>query len=172
MDQGSNKNHSPAYNFTPTVTKFCVMWEGLSLPHDTKFGNCRCKIVDNRSFHSWSLIHGLRWSGLIKVVMDGAAILPPSLPVTATWELGTCKLILLGRGVQLNCLDLVGYLFLSASSPNYYSDLTLSQSFQAMAAQLSMAKRFCGSVISQATCSIVMILIISSPKLSVVIKLC
>ena len=67
MDQGSNKNHSPAYNFTPTVTKFCVMWEGLSLPHDTKFGNCRCKIVDSRSFHSWSLIHGLRWSGLIKV---------------------------------------------------------------------------------------------------------
>ena len=43
------------------------MWEGLSLPHDTKFGNCRCKIVDSRSFHSWSLIHGLRWSGLIKV---------------------------------------------------------------------------------------------------------
>ena len=67
MDQGSNKNHYPAYNFTPTVTKFCVMWEGLSLPHDTKFGNCRCKIVDSRSFHSWSLIHGLRWSGLIKV---------------------------------------------------------------------------------------------------------
>ena len=67
VDQGSNKNHSPAYNFTPTVTKFCVMWEGLSLPHDTKFGNCRCKIVDSRSFPSWSLIHGLRWSGLIKV---------------------------------------------------------------------------------------------------------
>ena len=66
MDQGSNKNHSPAYNFTPTVTKFCVMWEGLSLPHDTKFGNCRCKIVDSRAFPSWSLIHGLRWSGLIK----------------------------------------------------------------------------------------------------------
>ena len=43
------------------------MWEGLSLPHDTKFGNCRCKIVDSRSFHSWSLIHGLRWSGFIKV---------------------------------------------------------------------------------------------------------
>ena len=67
VDQGSNKNHSPAYNFVPTVTKFCVMWEGLSLPHDTKFGNCRCKIVDSRSFPKWSLIHGLRWSGLIKV---------------------------------------------------------------------------------------------------------
>ena len=67
VDQGSNKNHSPAYNFAPTVTKFCVMWEGLSHPHDTKFGNCRCKIVDSRSFPSWSLIHGLRWSGLIKV---------------------------------------------------------------------------------------------------------
>ena len=66
VDQGSNKNHSPAYNFAPTVTKFCVMWEGLSLLHDTKFGNCRCKIVDSRAFPSWSLIHGLRWSGLIK----------------------------------------------------------------------------------------------------------
>ena len=56
----------------PTIShlllpNFFVMWEGLSLPHDTKFGNCRCKIVDSRSFHSWSLIHGLRWSGLIKV---------------------------------------------------------------------------------------------------------
>ena len=67
VDQGSNKNHSPAYNFAPTVIKFCVMWEGLSLPHDTKFGNCRCKIVDSRSFPNWSLIHGLRWSGLKKV---------------------------------------------------------------------------------------------------------
>ena len=70
MNQGSNKNHSPAYNFAPTVTKFCVMWEGLSLPHDTKFGNCRCKIVDSRAFPSWSLIHGLRWSGLIKAEPD------------------------------------------------------------------------------------------------------
>ena len=43
------------------------MWEGLSLPHDTKFGNCRCKIVESRSLPSWCLIHGLRWSGLIKV---------------------------------------------------------------------------------------------------------
>ena len=66
VDQGSNKNHSPAYNFEPTVTKFSVMWEGLSLPHDTKFGNCRCKIVDSRAFPSWSLIHGLRWAGLMK----------------------------------------------------------------------------------------------------------
>ena len=66
VDQGSNKNHSPAYNFAPIVTKFCVMWEGQALPHDTKFGNCRCKIVDSRAFPSWSLIQGLRWSGLIK----------------------------------------------------------------------------------------------------------
>ena len=66
MDQGSNENHYRAYNFAPTVTKCCVMWEGLSLPHDTKFGNCRCEIVDSRAFPSWSLIHGLRWSGLIK----------------------------------------------------------------------------------------------------------
>ena len=65
-DQGSNKNLSPAYNFAPTVTKFCVMWEGLSLPHDTKFCNCRCKIVDSKAFPIWSLIHGSSWSGLIK----------------------------------------------------------------------------------------------------------
>ena len=65
-DQESNKNHTPAYNFAPTVTKFCVMWEGLSLPHDTKFSNCRCQIVDSRVFPIWSLIHGSSWSGLIK----------------------------------------------------------------------------------------------------------
>ena len=40
MDQGWNKNHSPINNFTNTVTKFCVMWEGQALPHDTKFCNC------------------------------------------------------------------------------------------------------------------------------------
>ena len=65
-EMNGRKNNSPAYNFAPTVTKFCVMWEGLSLPHDTKLGNCRCKIVDSRAFPSWSLIHGLRWPGLIK----------------------------------------------------------------------------------------------------------
>ena len=42
------------------------MWEGLSLPHDTKFGNSRCEIVGSRVIFIWSLIHGLRWSGLIK----------------------------------------------------------------------------------------------------------
>ena len=82
VDQGSNKNHSPAYNFAPTVTKFCVMWEGLSLPHDTKFGNCRCKIVDSRSFPSWSLIHGLRWSGLIKV----GPVFPDTWPLIDPWD--------------------------------------------------------------------------------------
>ena len=67
MDQGSNENQSPVNNFAPTVTKFCVMWEGQALPHDPKFGNCRDKIVDSRLFLSWSLIHGSSWSGLIKV---------------------------------------------------------------------------------------------------------
>ena len=70
MDQGSNKNHSPINNFTPTITKFCVMWEGQALPHDTKFGNCRDKIVDSRAFLSWSLIHGSSWSRLIKAEPD------------------------------------------------------------------------------------------------------
>ena len=66
-DQGSNENHSHVHNFAPTVTKFCVMWEGQALPQDTKFGNCRDKIVDSRAFLSWSLILGLSWSGLIKL---------------------------------------------------------------------------------------------------------
>ena len=43
------------------------MWEGLSLPHDTKFGNCRGDIVDRRMILIWSLIHGSGWTGLIKV---------------------------------------------------------------------------------------------------------
>ena len=75
MDQGSTKKRSAVHNFVPTVTKFCVMWEGLSLPQDTKFGNCRDEIVDRRVIFiwslihgsSWSLIHGSSWSGLIKV---------------------------------------------------------------------------------------------------------
>ena len=66
-DQGSNENHSPVHNFAPTVTKFCVMWEGQALPQDTKFGNCRNKIVDSRAFLCSSLIFGSSWSGLIKL---------------------------------------------------------------------------------------------------------
>ena len=67
VNQGSTDNHSPVNNFAPTVTKFCVMREGQALPHDTKFGNCRDKIVYSKVFPSWSLIHGSSWSGLIKV---------------------------------------------------------------------------------------------------------
>ena len=66
MDQRSTKKRSAVHNFVPTVTKFCVMWEGLSLPHDTKFGNCRGEIVDRRMVFIWSLIHGSGWSRLIK----------------------------------------------------------------------------------------------------------
>ena len=66
MDQGSTMKRSAVHNFAPTVTKFCVMWERQALPHDTKFGNSRCAIVGRRVIFIWSLIHGLRWSGLIK----------------------------------------------------------------------------------------------------------
>ena len=66
MDQGSTMKRSAVHNFAPTVTKFCVMWEGQALPHDTKFGNSRCEIVGRRVIFIWSLIHWLRWSGLIK----------------------------------------------------------------------------------------------------------
>ena len=66
MDQGSNRKHSAVHNFAPTVTKFCVMWEGQALPHDTKFCNCRCEIVGRGVIFIWSLIPGSSWSGLIK----------------------------------------------------------------------------------------------------------
>ena len=71
MDQGSTMKRSAVHNFVPTVTKFCVMWEGQALPHDTKFGNSRCEIVGRRVIFIWSLIHGLRWSGLIKAEPGG-----------------------------------------------------------------------------------------------------
>ena len=67
MDQGSTRKRSAVHNFAPTVTKFCVMWEGQALPHDTKFSNSRCEIVGRRVIFIWSLIHGSSWSGLIKV---------------------------------------------------------------------------------------------------------
>ena len=70
MDQGSTREGSVVHNFALTVTKFCVMWEGLALPHDTKFCNCRGEIVDKKVIFTWSLIHGLSWSGLIKADPD------------------------------------------------------------------------------------------------------
>ena len=71
MDQGSTWKRSAVHNFPPTVTKFCVMWEGQALPHDTKFGNSGCEIVGRRMIFIWSLIHRSSWSGLIKVGPGG-----------------------------------------------------------------------------------------------------
>ena len=76
MDQGSTKG-SAVHNLAPTVTKFCVMWEGQALPHDTKFGNCRYETVDKRVIFIRSLIHGSSWSGLIKA--------EPGLYMTPLW---------------------------------------------------------------------------------------
>ena len=86
MDQGSTKKRSTVvyHNFVPTVTKFCVLWEGLSLPQDTKFGNCRDEIVDRRVIFIWSLIHGSSWSGLIKVgpgIIQLPIVLHHGLPI-------------------------------------------------------------------------------------------
>ena len=75
MDQGSTMKQSAVHNFAPTVIKFCVMWEGQALPHDTKFGNSRCEIVGRRVIIIWSLIHGLRWSGLIKAEPEDTTII-------------------------------------------------------------------------------------------------
>ena len=95
MDQGSTMKRSAAHNFAPTVTKFCVMWEGQALPHDTKFGNSRCEIVDRSVIFIWSLIHGSSWSGLIKVgpgiytslEITYSRIQPPTHPQTQNRKL-------------------------------------------------------------------------------------
>ena len=42
MDLWSTRNSFAAYYFM----KFCLIWEGLSLPHDMKFHNNRDKIAD------------------------------------------------------------------------------------------------------------------------------
>ena len=83
MDQGSTRKRSAVHNLAPTVTKFCVMWEGQALPHDTKFGNCRCETVDRRVIFIRSLIHGSSWSGLIKA--------EPALISNESW----CYIVLL-----------------------------------------------------------------------------
>ena len=62
------ENHYPVNNFAPKITKSCVMWEGQALPRDTKFGNCRDKIVDSRAFLTW-------WIKLIWVDKTGARML-------------------------------------------------------------------------------------------------
>ena len=103
MDQGSNENHSPVNNFVSTVTKFCVLWEGLSLPHDTKFGNCRDKIVDSRAFLSWSLIHGSSWSGLIKLGPDAVFQW-----YTFVWRIRFCICVDSGFQVFLSSLKSFG----------------------------------------------------------------
>ena len=71
------------------------MWEGLSLPHDTKFGNCRGKIVDSRAFPSWSLIHGLSWSGLINAE-------PVGMPIKVADDDIAFKLAILKKPLHLN----------------------------------------------------------------------
>ena len=82
MDQGSTRKRCAVHNFAPTVTKFCVMWEGQALPHDTKFGNCRCKIVGRRVIFIWSLIHGSSGSGLIKAEPGGNTSTTSQVSVT------------------------------------------------------------------------------------------
>ena len=70
MDHGSTRKRSAVHNFGPTVTRSCVMWEGLSLPHGTTFGNCRGEIVDRSMLFIWSLIHVSGWTGFIKAEPD------------------------------------------------------------------------------------------------------
>ena len=99
MDQGSIRKRSAVHNFATTVTKFCVMWEGLSLPLDTKFGNCRGEIVDRRMIFIWSLIHGSGWSGLIKVEpSDTFDVLPPCNTFRHLHDIQICQ------SVQNSCL--------------------------------------------------------------------
>ena len=58
--------HGSRINYeTICCPQFCT-YSYQILCHDTKFGNSRCEIIGRRVIFIWSLIHGLRWSGLIK----------------------------------------------------------------------------------------------------------
>ena len=114
MDQGSNRKRSAAHNFAPTVTKFCVMWEGLSLPRDTQFGKCRGEIVNRRMIFIWTLIHGSGWSGLIKAE-PGKLIDTGPCSVTAGRTAGTAGSARSGSWVvialnleKLHVMELIG----------------------------------------------------------------
>ena len=120
MDQGWNKKHSPINNFSPTVNKFCVMWEGQA--HDTKFRDCGGKIVDSRVFPSWSLIPGSNWSGLIKaepgVCPCGVKCRVKHLPLLcATTFFGKCivhnvafKFAILGNTSRYHIYTLISFI--------------------------------------------------------------
>ena len=61
------ENPTTIYNFAPTLTKFYVTWEGLSIPHVIKFCNCRCKIVDSKAFPRSPLIHRSSYANFIQM---------------------------------------------------------------------------------------------------------
>ena len=54
MSQESTSKSSVASNLNSTVTKFCGMLEGQTLPHITKFRKYASKITDRRDFQ-WLL---------------------------------------------------------------------------------------------------------------------
>ena len=83
MDQGSNKNHSPVNNFTPTVTKFCVMWEGQALPHDTKFHNCGGRPPLELTHCGAVMRHHGSWSTLVQVT--AICLMAPSHCLNHCW---------------------------------------------------------------------------------------
>ena len=56
MDQGLTWSSQCCIQFCPLqLLKYCEMWEGLSRTFDTKFHNCRGKIIDRGVIVSWSL---------------------------------------------------------------------------------------------------------------------
>ena len=74
-------DHKPrSLHFTLTVTKFCELPEGQALPHDAKFHVCDRKIADGRVIFGRSLIHGLRWFGLINAEPEMRLILAGMMP--------------------------------------------------------------------------------------------
>ena len=95
MDQGSSRKRSAVHNFAPTVMKFCVMWEGLSLPHDTKFSNCRGEIVDRRMIFIWSLIQStqstLRYLRFITPSVTRKGLWNPRSSISPSGKLSICE---------------------------------------------------------------------------------
>ena len=89
--------HGSRINYeTICCPQFCT-YSYQILCHDTKFGNSRCEIVGRRVIFIWSLIHGLRWSGLIKA--------EPAYHSIEIWAMLRYRVTLTAKRIALLAID-------------------------------------------------------------------
>ena len=95
VDQDSIGKSSIFHNAASTVKKYSDKWEGQAIQLDTKFRKRRAKIAD--FIFTWSLIHGLRCSGFIKVGPE----ISSSYPNKFNWSDTRQQKTLMSEGISL-----------------------------------------------------------------------